>query len=150
MNARDQYHVGIVVPDLTAAKEELAELLGYVWGTEVGATTRVRFPSGSSEVELSLVFSVNTPRLELVQRVPGTVWEPAVGSGVHHIGFWSDDVAGDATKLAAAGFEHEASGVDPDGNALWTYHRSATGPRIELVSRALEPLLDGLWSTPGS
>jgi hypothetical protein len=150
VNARDQYHVGIVVPDLATAKEELAGLFGYVWGTDVGGKTRVRFPSGISEIELLLVYSVTTPRVELVQRVPGTLWEPAIGSGVHHIGYWSDDVAGDAAKLEAARFEHEASGVDPDGNPMWAYHRSSTGPRIELVSRALEPLMHGLWSAPGS
>ena len=146
MNARDQFHVGIVVPSITSAKKELTELFGYVWGEEVSARTRVEFPSGTSEIDLTLVYSATTPRLELVQRVPDTVWEPAIGSGVHHIGFWSDDVAGDAAKLEAARFEFEASGVDPDGNALWSYHRSSSGPRIELVTRLLEPMLEALWA----
>jgi hypothetical protein len=35
--------------------------------------------------------SGSDPRLELLQTVPNTVWTPA-DSGVHHIGYWSDDV----------------------------------------------------------
>lgn len=29
---------------------------------------------------------------------------------------------------------------------MWAYHRSPRGPRVELASRALEPLMAGLWT----
>ena len=42
------------------------------------------------------MYSRNAPRVEVIQSVPGTLWVPAVGSGIHHIGYWSDDIARDA------------------------------------------------------
>ena len=69
--------------------------------------------------------------------MPGTLWVPAPASGIHHLGYWSDDVAADAARLTARGYAAEATGVRPDGTAVWAYHRSASGPRIELVSRAI-------------
>ncbi len=150
MHASDQYHVGIVLSDLDAGKAQLSELFGYVWAADIRGVVTVRFGSTSADIDLRLVYSVSTPRLELVQRVPGTVWEPAAGSGVHHIGYWSDDVAADAAKLESSGLAHEASGVGPGGQAMWAYHRGSSGPRIELVSRALEPMLANLWTLPSS
>ena len=40
---------------------------------------------------MKMAYSKSEPRLEIIQSIPGTVWEPA-DSGVHHIGYWSDDV----------------------------------------------------------
>jgi hypothetical protein len=148
VRAHDQYHVGIVVEDLDGAKTQLSDMFGYVWGTEMGGLTMVTLPSGPVELNLRLVYSVTEPRLELVQQIPGTLWEPAAGSGVHHLGFWSDDVAADGVELEAHGFAHEASGVSPDGSAMWAYHRSPTGPRIELVSRVLELVMSPFWTSP--
>lgn len=150
MHAHDQYHVGIVVEDLDAAKAQLSGLFGYVWGSPMGGSVLVRQRSGTGELDLRLVYSVTEPRVELVQQIAGTVWEPAAGSGVHHLGYWSDDVAADATRLEAAGYAHEASGVGADGAPMWGYYRGPTGPRIELVSRSLEPAMSALWAAPGS
>lgn len=147
VRAEDQFHVGMVVDDLTAARNRLTELFGYAWTPEIGATVAVRLPSGADEVELHLVYSVNEPRVELVQAVPDSVWQPAAGSGIHHIGYLSDDVAADAAKLEAAGFAHEATGIGPDGEEIWGYHRHPGGPRIELVSRALAAVMAALWSS---
>jgi Glyoxalase/Bleomycin resistance protein/Dioxygenase superfamily len=148
MRAEDQYHVGIVVDDIEAAKREWSDIAGYVWGTELSATTDVRLPTGTVALPMRLVYSVSLPRVELVQRIPGTVWEPA-NSGVHHLGFWSDDVPADAASLEARDYAHEASGLAGDGTVMWSYHRSRNGPRIELVTRALEALLAPVWSVPG-
>lgn len=148
VNAADQYHVGIVVEDLDSAKAQLSDLFGYLWGPEVASDVTVRLAAETVELNLRLAYSVSEPRVELVQQLPGTLWEPAAGSGVHHLGYWSDDVGADGARLEAAGFAHEASGVAPDGSPVWAYHRSASGPRIELVSRALQPLLASLWAPP--
>ncbi len=149
MRAEDQYHVGIVVEDIDAAKTQLSDLFGYVWGTEMSTNVMVRLGSGTEEVNLRLVYSVSEPRVELVQQIEGTVWKPAPGSGVHHIGYWSDDVTTDAAQLEARGFLHEASGLGPDGVPMWGYYRSPTGPRVELVSRALQAGMATLWTRQG-
>ena len=85
--------------------------------------------------------------MELIRSVAGTPWVAAAGSGIHHAGYWSDDVAADDRLLVARGYAEEAKGVGPDGTAIWSYHRSVRGPRIELVSRQLEAGLQSYWAS---
>jgi hypothetical protein len=145
MKAEAQYHVGIVVPNLKAAQAELTDVFGYVWAQEISASVPVRLGTQSTEVNMCLVYSVSKPHVELVEQIPGTVWEPA-DSGIHHVGFWSDDVASDSAELEAKGYTHEASGIDGSGDPLWSYYRSPTGPRIELVSRAIQPGIEAMMA----
>lgn len=107
--------------------------------------TTVRLPDGEAEIDLRFTYSRTTPRLEVIRTVPGTPWTPAAGSGVHHLGYWSDDVAADSARLSARGYVNEVSGIRPDGSLYWAYHRSPDGPRIELVSREVEPGLRAHW-----
>jgi hypothetical protein len=107
-------------------------------------------PGGEAVVDQRFAYSADTPRIEVIQAVPGTVWVPAPGSGIHHVGYWSDDVAGDAARLERHGLAREAAGVRPGGEVFWTYHRAAGGPRIELVSRDLLGPLSEYWSTGSS
>ncbi|GAB2960832.1 VOC family protein [Streptomyces pseudoechinosporeus] len=146
MKAADQFHVGLVVHDLSAAAAELSASFGYEWSAEMGAAVPVTLPSGDTVLDLRSVYSTTSPRLELVQSVPGTLWQPA-DSGVHHLGYWSDDVADDSAELSRRGFVMEAVGRRPDGTPYWAYHRSGTGPRIELVTRELQPVLEQFWTT---
>jgi hypothetical protein len=147
VRAADQFHVGIVAEDFDATLAELAHLFGYQWCEEVGGTIPVGLPTGVADIELRCVYSKSTPRLEVVRPVPGTVWIPAAGSGIHHVGYWSDDVAVDSAELERRGYAAEAVGVGPEGAPLWAYHRSPTGPRIELVARALQPGLESYWGS---
>lgn len=146
MKPTDLFHTGIVVDDLVAAAAELTALFGYQWCEEIGAPVRVRLPEGETVLDLTSVYSMSTPRLELVRSVPGTLWQPA-DSGVHHLGYWSDDVAADSAELARAGHPLEAEGRRPDGTPYWAFHRGAVGPRVELVTRALQPVLERYWAT---
>jgi Glyoxalase/Bleomycin resistance protein/Dioxygenase superfamily len=147
MRAEAQYHVGIVVPSLTAAKAELSDVFGYVWAQEISASVPVRLGSQSTEISMCLVYSVSQPHVELVEQIPGTVWEPA-DSGIHHVGYWSDDVASDSAELESRGYTHEATGIDGNGDPLWCYYRSPIGPRIELVARAIQSALEAMTSPP--
>ena len=85
----------------------------------------------------------STPRSPSSARCSAT---SATGSGIHHLGRWSDDVVGDGDRLVAAGYALEAAGEDAQGTRSWAYHRSPVGPRIELVSRDLEAAMAGLWT----
>ncbi|MGI5460358.1 VOC family protein [Streptomyces sp. CA-249302] len=147
MKSSDQFHVGIVVDDVAAAAAELSAVFGYQWCEEFGGPAQVTLPGGDAVLDLRATYSMSVPRVELVQRVPGTLWEPAADSGVHHLGYWSDDVAADSAELSRRGHRMEALGKRPDGTPYWAFHRSGTGPRIELVSRALQPLLEQYWET---
>ena len=148
MRASNQFHVGVVVDDFDGYVNELAELFGYQWCQEFRAPIPVTFPAGASTVDMRFTYSMRAPHLEIIQSIPGTVWIPAAGSGVHHLGYWSDDPGTDAAELERRGYAMEAVGANPDGSPMWAYYRRDGGPRIELVDRKLEPMLAQLWATP--
>jgi hypothetical protein len=155
VKSSDQFHVGIVVDDIDAAAAELSAVFGYQWAEPLGGPVRVSLPGGGGDegegddvvLDLLSTYSMSTPRLELVRGVPGTLWEPVTGSGVHHLGYWSDDVAADSAELARRGHTVEAVGRRPDGTPYWAFHHSRSGPRVELVTRALQPVLEQYWAT---
>jgi Glyoxalase/Bleomycin resistance protein/Dioxygenase superfamily len=146
MKAADQFHTGVVVADLDKALAELSQLFGYEWCDEIHVEQPVQTPAGDATVEFRFRYSRSTPRLEVIEQRPGTLWVPAGESGIHHLGYWSDDVAADSAAMEGAGYAFEAAGTGPDGGWAWSYYRSPDGPRIELVSRSLEPLLAMMWS----
>lgn len=144
MKASDQFHAGVVVDNIEAAMADLTMLFGYEWCPTLTVPLPVLFPHEEKTVELTFTYSMSAPRLELVETVPGTLWSPV--AGVHHLGYWSDDLAGDGDLLEAKGYAMEAAGVSPDGSTLWCYHRKANGFRVELVNRGLRSFLEQYWS----
>jgi hypothetical protein len=147
MKGGDHFHVGIVVDDFEAALDDLSDLFGYDWCPTLSISTPVVLPDGEAMLDLVFTYSRTTPRVEVIQSMPGTLWTPAPASGIHHLGYWSDDVASDAARLTARGYAAEAAGVRPDGTAVWAYHRSPGGPRIELVSRDIAQGLEQYWTS---
>lgn len=147
MRAEDQFHVGIVVDDLDATVAQLADVLGYQWCDEMVAATPVALATGDATVEFRFRYSRNAPRLEIIQSIPGTLWAPGTESGVHHLGYWSDDVGRDSAALEAQGIPREAAGMRPDGAISWVYHRAAAGPRIELVTADVQPVFEQYFAT---
>lgn len=146
MKADNLFHIGIVTDDLDATRAGLTGLLGYEWGPQIGGPVTVTLPGGVVvDVEMACAYSITTPRLEIVRSIPGTFWEPVAGAGVHHLGYWSDDVAADAAELVAAGYETEATRGGPDGPSF-AFLRSDTGYRVELVSRASQSGLERCWA----
>jgi hypothetical protein len=146
MQGAHQFHVGMVVDDLDAAMAELSELFGYTWCPPMAVQTPVRLPGADIMLDLRFAYSATTPRVEVIRSAPGTPWVPA-DSGLHHVGYWSDDLAADAASLVARGYAEEAAGVRPGGVAIWSYHHRAHGPRIELVSREIQPGLEAYWAS---
>src|SRR6478609_8945154 len=133
LSAGDPFHIGIVVENFESTLIELTELLGYEWCEEITNPTDVVYADGSKGViPTAFVYSMNTPRLEIIRTVPDTLWVPAAGSGVHHMGYWSDDIEADSDALSRRGFAAEVVGTRPDGEPYWAYHRHGSGPRIEL------------------
>jgi lactoylglutathione lyase len=139
VQASELYHAGVVVDDLVAAREQLTAAGGYSWTAVVESDVPVQFADGERVVTLRVCFSTASPHLELIQAVPGTVWEPP-SSGVHHLGYWSDDVAADCADLEAKGYAVEAWS-DLGGLRMFAYCWSPLGPRVELVHRSFAPVL---------
>jgi hypothetical protein len=147
VKATDLFHIGIVVDDLDTALDEFGGLFGYRWCPVLAIETPVVLPAGEVMLDLRFAYSKTEPRMEMIRAVPGTPWVPAAGSGIHHAGYWSEDMATDRRNLDARGYAEEARGVSPDGTPIWAYHRSPKGPRIELVSRQLQAGLEQYWAS---
>ncbi|MCX4090727.1 VOC family protein [Nocardia sp. alder85J] len=151
MKADDQFHLGIVTTDFDATVAALTATLGYEWGIRMTNPVDVELPTGPRQVELTCQFSIQQPRLEIVSSVAGTLWEPVPGGGIHHLGYWADDVAADVAELTRNGWEVEATrpmpGTDPaDGVLFFAFLSSARGFRIELVDRRVEPGMRQCWA----
>ncbi len=146
MKPEDLYHTGIVVDDFVGALRWFTDVAGYRWCDELALEQTVWTPQGDRTVPIRFAYSMSTPRLEVLQAVPGTVWMPS-NSGIHHLGYWSDDVDADMEMLVGEGLEVEVGAPVPGGSWLWAYCRASTGPRVELVSRALEPMMAEWFAT---
>jgi catechol 2,3-dioxygenase-like lactoylglutathione lyase family enzyme len=148
MKPENLYHTGIVVDDLDATLDRLTKVAGYGWTDIVEVEQVAQTPEGEVTIPMRMVYSRNTPRVEILQTVRGTIWVPA-DSGVHHLGYWSDDVESDLATLEANGMRYEVKSYNPDGSGtlLWAYCKDPAGPRIELVSLAMKPFIEYWWST---
>ena len=146
MKPEDLYHTGIVVEDLDAARRWLTDVAGYRWCDEYAGDVVVETVGGEIEVPIRFAYSMSEPRLELLQSVPGTVWVPE-SSGIHHLGYWSDDVERDLATLAAQGMHVEVRAISGPSRTQWAYSKGPSGPRIELVDRALEPMMSAWFAT---
>src|SRR5215469_15872337 len=121
-------------------------MFGYEWSDELGGPIQVRLPNGPALLNLRCAYSRSSPRLEVIGRVPGTLWEPAAGSGIHHVGYWSDDVAADAAELERRGYLAEATREGQDGVPFFAFYRGPAGFRVELLSRGAQPALEQYWA----
>jgi len=139
------YHVGIVVPDIEAAKAHLTDLLGITWGPvmEIDAFD-VRDGDGNDlVVPNTLCYSTEPPYLELVLEVPGSVWECNEHSNLHHIGVWTDALPTDSARYSELRCPLQLCGHDADTAPIqFAYHRDPLGVRIELVDVAMKPMME--------
>jgi hypothetical protein len=147
LKAEALYHSGIVVDDFDATLDWFSQTAGYRWCEPYAGDQVVVTPDGEITVPMRITYSTTEPRLEILQSAPGTLWMPS-DSGVHHLGYWSDDVCADMAMLQARGLDVEAQAPLPDGSLLWVYCKAPTGPRIELVSRVMEPALTEWFTRP--
>ncbi|WP_377270027.1 VOC family protein [Peterkaempfera sp. SMS 1(5)a] len=139
------FHTGLVVADLDLAMKTLSELAGYHWTSVMELDVTARTPAGLQHAAQRFVLSVEEPRLELVEEIPGTVWVSDGSNGAHHIGYWAEAEAIGTTSAALVelGLPVEASNdSEADGQLLWVYHRGLGGLRIELLSTLMRPPME--------
>lgn len=149
LQPEDLYHTGIVVSDFEKALKEMEAVGGYRFAEEARMDARVRTPAGDTVLPLRATYSCAPgPLVELIEEVPGSHWTAVPGSGLHHLGYWADDVEAESAALVAAGLPFEAAGLGQNGGLVWAYHSDGVRPRIEIVSRAAKPNLES-WTTTG-
>jgi hypothetical protein len=146
MNGESYFHVGLIVPKLEPALEELTALLGLAWRDTVDGDVPVRNADGSEQVvRIRFAYSQQAPYLEVIEGVPGTPWAYSdEGSNLHHLGFFSDDVPADAQRVSRTFCPSEVCGMGPGGAcpAGFSYHAKG-GLRIELIDSAVRAIMFG-------
>ncbi len=140
------YHFGIVARDFETVLEELGSSIGLEWASIQQRRFPLRQPNGVVEADFRFTYSrTGPPHYEVVEATPGTIWDPHLAGGIHHLGYWSEDLQADALALAAAGYVWDATydaGEDAGPVGL-TYHTlPGTQLRIELVDVARKPALE--------
>ena len=139
------FHTGLVVKDLEEAAATLTALAGYHWTSVMELEVAARTADGVNRFAQRFVLSLEEPRLELVEEIPGSVWVSNGTNGAHHFGYWAeaDRIAQISQALADAGLPVEASNDhEADGQLVWVYHRGFGGVRIELLSTLIKPSMD--------
>jgi hypothetical protein len=140
LRPEDLYHTGIVVPDLDAAMARLSALAGYRWINPLTYTLPFRTVNGTRELTSKVVYSLQAPHVELLQEVPDSPWTAAPGNSVHHLGYFTDNLADTSRMLEDNGLTFEMTADVPGSElALFAYYIDAFGTRIEIVDRALFP-----------
>ena len=146
------YHFGLVVRDFDHALQELGSNIGLEWASTQRRQFPLRQPNGVVDVDFRVTYSrTGPPHYEVIEAAVGTIWDPHFAHGVHHLGYWSENLAEDAEALTAAGYIWEATydtgeGAEPFG---FTYHTlPGTQLRVELVDISRKPAMD-LWFAGG-
>jgi hypothetical protein len=141
----EMYHVGIVVPDFETGKAMYGPLVGHSWSDQAGGPQPCVVDGVRTTLDFGFMFSRgNGVRIELVRQIPGTIW--TTGAGVHHLGFWSDDVAAESSALTQGGCPLTvAIHMDDAEPPIATYHHGFGGVYIELVSTSVREYLESLW-----
>jgi hypothetical protein len=145
LDPADLFHTGLVVEDLSLAMKTLHELAGYHWTSVMELEVTARTPHGLQHASQRFVLSLEEPRLELVEAIPGTVWVSDGSNGAHHVGYWADAdrIATLSAALTDLGLPVEASNdTVADGQLLWVYHRGLGSIRIELLSTVMRPPME--------
>ena len=143
MNQNELFHVGVVVPEIMAARARFAELLGTVWGPVTEFDSELRDAAGDDfRLVVKACFSTVAPYLELIEAIPGSYLECNEGSNIHHIGFWSTALAEESARLTAARCPLLVCGrQDDQAPALVAFHRDF-GVRFELCDIAQQPFME--------
>jgi hypothetical protein len=140
--------VGIVVPSIAEAKEELTRQLGVTWGPVLhldGADYRDA-SDGDLVLPTTICYSVDEPHLEIIEEVPGSIWVCNDYSNLHHIGFWSDDLTLDSAVLADSGCPLQLCGrAGREAPVSFAYHRNQLGVRVEIVDAAMREAMSFLF-----
>lgn len=135
------FHAGFVVRELDAAMRVLGEALGVDWAKPLETPAmKLRTPAGDIEIPgMRLTYSAQPAHIELIEEVPGTLWEAEAGMRGHHIGMWTDDLAGEVRRLEALGLPLHTHGLDHAGElSTFAYHETTFGMYLELVDTAVK------------
>ncbi|MBY0392487.1 MAG: VOC family protein [Novosphingobium sp.] len=144
------FHHGVIVDDLEAAMAHFTATMGCTW-TPVRAFDPMPVWNAAGEqltAKLRVVYSHQGPlRMELIESVPGTAYDAMRALGPSHLGVWVDSVADSAEAMLADGWELVLGGAPAaQGHGAIAYLSKPGSPVIELVARAITPVMEEWWA----
>ena len=124
------FHIGIVVEDMQRGMDDIARRFAVTFPDARDANVRIRYGDEEQQVAVKFVYSrEGPPYLELIEAVPGTVWEKV---GIHHLGVFCDAMENEIEKLVSEGYTHEAASLGPDNSLQGAqYITNNSGVRLE-------------------
>jgi hypothetical protein len=128
------WHVGVLVADLDRAVAELQASLGTPFTpTATVHFARVEDPE-PRPIDIRVAFSRGDgPQLELIESVPEGIYSiEAHGSGLHHLGYWEDDIDVNYGHRLETGASCVARVVGPGGGLVAWYATTAATPGVLL------------------
>jgi hypothetical protein len=131
------FHIGIATHDLRSSMRELADALGVTWTAPTTGPEVLHTIDGRPQPRPTSCLSRQGPvHIDLVQGEPGTIWE-AASPRLHHLAYWTDDLAGDVARLTERGWRLEMTTRDTDGRPTqFAYLIRDDGFRLELIDEA--------------
>ncbi|MGE0386670.1 MAG: VOC family protein [Gammaproteobacteria bacterium] len=135
------YHTGMVVKDFDATCARLARESGVTFSPVINKTLPV-WTRRAGEIRMlspRAVYTVQQPSLEIIQEMPGTLWEAVPGRPLHHMGFWTTDIQADSAALERGGMPLVAALMVDGRMRGYCYHESSDGLLIELVDKVAFP-----------
>ncbi|ODU07383.1 MAG: hypothetical protein ABS81_01090 [Pseudonocardia sp. SCN 72-86] len=136
------YHTGIIVDSLDNAMTTWGGALPLDWAPPKTSTVPLECPDGILPREVRFTYSLQGPHfIELLEQIdPAPYLNLTGGRRVHHLGYFTDDLAQASADLEAKGFRRELAGVGDDGRiarAAFHYSPESPGMWIELVSHEI-------------
>jgi hypothetical protein len=145
ISPKDLFEIGLIVPSLEKAIEQFHYAFGYTFSPIVEGVLPTQDELGRSMPPLRMSVSREAPQIELLEVAPGTHLTPPTGTGLHHLGYYVDDLVDESARLAATGAAFVRGGFADDiFPAGWVYHEMHDGTLIELVDRQTAPLRQAL------
>ena len=131
------FHIGVIVADMNKGLEDIARRFGASFPDPRDAQVSIRYKGEVQSVPVKFAYSrQGPPYIEVIQAVPGTVWEANAGSRIHHLGVFCDNVEDEIARLESEGYTYEGASLGPDGKSLAgaQYINNESGIRLELLA----------------
>ena len=151
MRIDELYHTAMVVPDIRTALAYYTDSHGIDFTPPQLRCLDLRDGESEFHIDLTMAYSRKGPhRLELIEAVPGTLWDtPGTDWAIHHLGLWCDDIPGESARLVEAGSPVLATlASDPVRATYLAFHRLPDGTLIELVDSSARQRLES-WIASG-
>ncbi|MEJ2870509.1 VOC family protein [Actinomycetospora sp. OC33-EN08] len=143
------YHTGLIVNDLDRAMSQMGRALGLRWAPPKESTTPLLGPDGLVGRHVRFTYSLQGPHfVELLEQIDARPYVNLTGGRfIHHLGYYTNDLAAASADLEHHGYRRELSGDEQDGaitRAAFHYNDETPGMWIELVSHEIAVEI-GAW-----